>query len=281
LDNKRSLANKLLSSTCWSLIYGLIVCSLYIIRYIAGPLPSQMCFINAIAKNAVKTQIILFYDAILVTRYVFIFWIKNPGGVDDDFWCRFLSMWIVGFSTLLNFVIHCLPLKQPMFYFLCADIDPQLGSPMPRRPPALVEILSVLLFIFIKLRISIHKKNLQPPEINNVFDKSYVLTMIEKQNIADFTSNMVGLISLTCISLLNFKINSMTIIDANQFPNYLYIFFYQMVCPILVCLAVFIVNYYRCDDLRETLQRELKEYVRDHLVFNVNIIQRHQDTHAT
>jgi hypothetical protein len=165
-----------------------------------------------------------------------------------------------------------------MFYFLCADIDPQLDSPKPRKPTALVEILSVLLFVFIKLRISLHKKNLQPQEINNVFHKSYVLTMIEKQNIAYFTSNMIGLISLTCISLLNFKINSLTIVDANQFPNYFYIFFYQMCCPVLVCLVVFIV---KCENLRETLQRELKEYVKDNLVFYINIINNHQDNHTT
>jgi hypothetical protein len=195
-DHKRTLNNKLLSSVCWTLIYGLVVCCLDIIRYVIGPLPSQMCFITVIAKNAIKTQIVLFYDAILVTRYVFIFWIKNPGGVDDDFWCRFLSIWIVSFSTLLNYVIYSLPVKQPMFYFLCADIDPQLDSAKASRLPAVVEIVSVLLLVIIKLRITIHKKNVQPPEINNVFHKSYVLTMIEKQNIGDFTSSLMGLLSL-------------------------------------------------------------------------------------
>jgi hypothetical protein len=280
-DCKRTLTNKLLSSICWTLIYGLVVCSLDIIRYVIGPLPRQMCFITVIVKNAIKTQIVLFYDAILVTRYVFIFWIKNPGGVDDDFWCRFLSIWIVGFSTLLNYVIYSLPVKQPMFYFLCADIDPQLDSDKNGKQPAVVEILSVVLLIVIKLRILIQKKNNQPPEINNVFHKSYVLTMIEKQNIADFTSNLMGLLSLTGISLLSIKINSSTIVDANQFPNYLYIFFFQMGCPVLICLTVFIVNYCRCKNLRETLQRELKEHIDENCLFYTNIINRLQNSHTT
>jgi hypothetical protein len=44
-----------------------------------GPLPQGLCFFTVVAKNAVKTQTILLYDAILVTRYIFIIWLKNPG----------------------------------------------------------------------------------------------------------------------------------------------------------------------------------------------------------
>jgi hypothetical protein len=31
--------------------------------------------------------------------------------VDDDFWCRFLTLWVVGFSHLLNFVVYSLPVR--------------------------------------------------------------------------------------------------------------------------------------------------------------------------
>jgi hypothetical protein len=110
-DHKRTLANKLLTSICWTLILGLFICSSDIVRYIFGPLPKAFCFVLVIAKNSVKTQTVLLYDAIIVTKYVFIFWLKNPAGVDDDFWCRFLTLWVVGFSHLLNFVVYSLPVR--------------------------------------------------------------------------------------------------------------------------------------------------------------------------
>jgi len=56
-----------------------------------------------------KTQAILFYDGIVVVRYIFIFWLKNPMAVNDDFWSRFLNAWILGLSAIVNFVYGFLP----------------------------------------------------------------------------------------------------------------------------------------------------------------------------
>jgi hypothetical protein len=265
-DQMGTLGNKLLSSLCWSSIFGILVCYLDIIRYVIGPLPHSACFFITVARNAFKTQIVLFYDAILVTRYVFIFWIKNPGGVDDDFWCRFLSIWITGFSTLLNFVFFTLPARQPMFYFVCADIDLTTDLAKNNKPSAIIEIISIIMLIIIKVRIYIHKTNHLPIEPVNIFHKSYVLPIIENQNIVDFTSNLIGLLCLIGFSLLNIKINSMTLFEINQFPHYLYLFLFQMICPGAICLIAVLINYYRFRNLRETLKRELKEYFKDNLV---------------
>ncbi len=54
-----------------------------------------------------------------------------------------------------------------------------------------------------------------------------------------------------------------------------------MGCPVLLCLTVTIINYYRCDNLRDTLRRELKEYVNDNLVLCINMIENHQDNLTT
>jgi hypothetical protein len=45
-------------------------------------------------------------DRNIVPRYVFIFCLKNPGKVDDDFWNFVISGWIVAFSGILNFVVY-------------------------------------------------------------------------------------------------------------------------------------------------------------------------------
>jgi hypothetical protein len=227
----------------------------------------MVCFFAVVARNSVQTQVVLFYNAILITRYVYIFLIKNPGGVDDEFWCRFVSIWIVGFSTFINFVIYTLPVKQPMFYFVCADIDPQSILSQTSKPLIVHEMLSLLLLIIIKIRIAIHKKKTQPAEPTNVFHKNYVLSMIEKQNIADFTSNLIALLSLTCLALIIFKVNSMTITEINLFPNFLLLYFFQMFSPQLVCFTMFMANYKRCKNMRETFKRELKEQ------FNLEMIQ--------
>ena len=53
----------------------------------------------------------------LIVRYVFIFWLKNPACLLDDFWNWFLSVWIVGFSAVTQFVFMLQPgIKQLIFY---------------------------------------------------------------------------------------------------------------------------------------------------------------------
>lgn len=51
-----------------------------------------------------KTQCLIIYDAIILVRYIFIFWLKNPMAVNDDFWSSFLNVWIVGASAIVNYV---------------------------------------------------------------------------------------------------------------------------------------------------------------------------------
>ncbi len=45
-------------------------------------------------------MIVLFYDAITLSRYIFIFWLKNPTAVEDSFWSLFINIWIVTGCTI-------------------------------------------------------------------------------------------------------------------------------------------------------------------------------------
>ena len=46
-----------------------------------------------------------------LSRFAYIFWLKNPAAFHDDFWCFFLSIWINAFGLvcqgpiLLNFYV--------------------------------------------------------------------------------------------------------------------------------------------------------------------------------
>ena len=121
------------------------------------------------------------------------------------------------------------------------------------KPPLIPELISILLFITIKARISVHQQ--EPGQSNSI------LSMIEKQIITDFTSNLIGISSLACFSLFSIKVNSITLEELNQFPGFVYLFMYQMICPSFVAFSVFFVNYFRCRALRETLHREFNDHI--------------------
>ena len=73
-------------------------------RFLYGPLPGPICSLVMYLKNVVTIQTMLFLDAILISKYFLIFKFKNPLGFCDDFWTRFISIWIVIGSHLLQFV---------------------------------------------------------------------------------------------------------------------------------------------------------------------------------
>ena len=104
-DNKRTLINKLVVSQCWAFIQYYSICqTLDALSLLLGSLPSTMCFTQVIFKNSYKAQCLLFFDSSILVQYLFIFWVKNPAAVNEDFWSRFVSMWIFGFSDSQTYI---------------------------------------------------------------------------------------------------------------------------------------------------------------------------------
>jgi hypothetical protein len=61
----------------------------YTPRYLHGPLPVTVCRFNYFFKLVLTTQSILCLNSVMATRYIYIFWLKNPAAFHDEFWCRF------------------------------------------------------------------------------------------------------------------------------------------------------------------------------------------------
>ncbi len=95
-DLKRIFINKMVSSVCWTIMaWSVIIKIPDLVLYFHGPFPELFCDVHLILKNGTIVQIILFLDAIIVERYIMIFWLKNPINFQDDFWSIFINIWIV------------------------------------------------------------------------------------------------------------------------------------------------------------------------------------------
>ena len=101
-DNKRTLLNKFTSLACWAGIeYLVFVQTSENVRYLFGPLPTKFCFFARIIRSVIFTEMLLFVDLIVLSKYFYIFWIKNPAGFDDGFWASFLNL-SVKLSSILS-----------------------------------------------------------------------------------------------------------------------------------------------------------------------------------
>ena len=70
----------------------------------------------------VSDQIVIYSDVIIFTRYIFIFWLKNPFIFQDEFWYLFVNIWTVMYTVLSEFAFFYVPGRQPMEFYICTGI---------------------------------------------------------------------------------------------------------------------------------------------------------------
>jgi hypothetical protein len=102
-DLKRIFINRIVSSICWYFILYLVVIQIpELFWFFYQPMPEFLCLINLFLRNAFFTQVVLFLDVIVISRYIFVFWMKDPLSFQDDFWHIFINIWIVIFRLVLS-----------------------------------------------------------------------------------------------------------------------------------------------------------------------------------
>ena len=118
-NHHRTLINRLMASTVWlSIIWGLTVQQFDFFRSVFGPMPEHLCRINSLMRTTITMHGLMLIDAILVVKYIFIFHMKNPTAVQDDFWNFFLICLLQFFHWFLKLLQSCLQ-GQALQTFLC------------------------------------------------------------------------------------------------------------------------------------------------------------------
>lgn len=104
-DSKRILTNKLVALICWNEIFGVVTAfSTDTIIYLLAPLPKSLCLMFGFARMMFASNILMLFNMIMISKYIFIFWMKNPGSVMDDFWTVFIQLWTISFNAIFNTV---------------------------------------------------------------------------------------------------------------------------------------------------------------------------------
>ena len=107
-DNWRTLVIRLFTSLCWTGMANNLIGFADTVRYSIGQYPQMVCHVQQFLRKIVKDEILMFYNAMTLSRYALIFWLKNPAAVDDDFWNIFINIWITIACTVMRlFIVLC------------------------------------------------------------------------------------------------------------------------------------------------------------------------------
>ena len=104
-DSKRILTNKLVALICWNEILGTVTAfATDAVIFIFPSLPESLCPMFGFARMMFASNILMLFNMIMISKYIFIFWMKNPGSLNDDFWTLFILLWTIAFNAVFNTV---------------------------------------------------------------------------------------------------------------------------------------------------------------------------------
>ena len=262
-DKKRTLLNKFVSSLCWACIEWLLIIQIFeIVCYIVGPMPDFICFVQLLLRNAIPLQLLLFMNGIAITRYIFIFWLKNPAAFKDDFWSFFLNVWIVGFSLTTETFSRTVG-PHTIFFYFCTGKTSAGEHPHTAgsRPFQIVTLITLATHFLIHIRIQIYNKKITTDNGLRCIWKSWLSSNVTEESLSDLTTT-IGTVAIFSLSAIFYRIaNKIPLDNYDCFPYFFLEHFIRLIWPLLLGFSMILLHYYRNKKLRSCLKSEFLDFV--------------------
>jgi hypothetical protein len=260
-DQKRTLIDRLTSSmatVAMELTYVIQMTEL--IRFTSGPMPKVFCFFKTIARATFQDEILLFMNAMAISKYLFIFHLKNPFAFQDEFWCFFINTWVRAASWLIN-IVKCLSAeRQSINYYICTGEDPTKDFKKPAKTTGIIGILSVLIHIFVFIKIQIYKMSNPNFGANNG-------SFINDKYLADLKTQAVEFISVNVINtlvlgLFLISVSYLSRLEPEKLCQHATFLYVHYLIALSGTLTVFyIMHYVHYKQLRNFVFCEIKEFL--------------------
>ena len=87
-----------------------MICLTVLLTYIFAPLKSLFwCRAQFSFAVMLSMHILMLFDAIIIVKSIFIFKLKIPTVVQDDFWKLFVNLWIIILNILTQIIFNLMP----------------------------------------------------------------------------------------------------------------------------------------------------------------------------
>jgi len=214
-----------------------------------GPLPDSLCYFKQFLRSYFFVELLLLFNASALSQYFYVYHIQNPLAFPDEFWCWFGATIIKLFSLVSQFVWHALTPRQPINYFVCTGKDPSKYNEKPFRVYGIFEFLTLLVHIFVYVKIKRYKEQDQSSIPNRDSQNKHFLS-IEKTSLTSFVLNIVNTFFIgtsTVFMILGTKMEPEKLLI---FPYSLIIHFTSLFMPCLIGACMISTFYVKHRPLR-------------------------------
>ena len=127
----------------------------------------------------------IFGDAIMISRFIFIFVLKNPSAFQDDFWSLFGNIWSLSFCWIGQVVSEVMLGCENINVNICSGKNITISEECllvtrNDRFNGTIAICSIILHIFVLVKIQIFKFK-EPDQHQTLKKKKYHGVIFESQ----------------------------------------------------------------------------------------------------
>ena len=218
----------------------------------------MFCRVSHVLGCTVCLHWILLHDAIILVKHFFIFHLKNPTAVQDDFWKIFINVWIFGFSLASQIIYQLVPGREQVFFYICVRKMPVelIDKPLKRNTVVVIVSLSSAILHLVFWTLKKNYKYFLTQKYEN-----YKKFKLEWQGILDagklfsFATHAVGIlfgvVGLVFLPRYLNSLNPRSILDS---PNYFLIYFQDFMmgpCAMTTILVILLQS-------KPVLRQEIK-----------------------
>ena len=129
------------------------------LRLTFGPLPDWLCWFQSFWRNCPLVGSMIFFDAIFILRYVFIFIFKSVPPINEDLIARVIYLSVSIWCFLYGLTFMALPGKMALNYYMCSGEDPAVDFYSYNKVPinSLVPFVSMIIYLVLSVKIGRHR----------------------------------------------------------------------------------------------------------------------------
>lgn len=176
-----------------------------IVKYFLGPLPKMVCTSMLTLRLAIITQAHVYMDSVLISRCVFIFWLKNPLGFQDEFWATFIRRWAWLYSIISQLIVDLSPGKERAYFYFCTGIKP------PTEPirfwklanEQLTIVFTVICHVVLMTKIQIHQRKPCDSNAMTITETRNLNLQEDKTSLSDFKTTVFTIFFFSLLLLIS------------------------------------------------------------------------------
>jgi len=152
--------------------------------------------------------------------------------------------------------------RKPVNYYACADLDMTPVVNLPRRSYGMAEVVGLAIIVYVQVRIKMFKKKAEP-------GPHTVGHQAKPKSLASFNTTIIPMTTLGFIAVYSIKINSLSHLDVNEYPDNLHMQIFQLLVPNLASVMMSMAYYAEHSMLRNALIQTVHEQLRINSVYPV------------